>query len=221
MQQVQNVNTREDGQKTDAIRANGNDPASLKNEFMSLMIAQIKNQDPTNPLDASEYLGQLAQFSQVESLEAMRQNQKNQMTMMENLGLVQSASLIGKQAMVPADSFTAAEHVIDGKVYLEHSASAVTVEISDKNGEVVKTLELGSQAAGDVSFQIDPEGLGLPPGEYQLKVQASDGEKALKAQSFLAGEINKVHFVSAKGMMMAELANGLGTVSVLDISEVS
>lgn len=86
MQQVQNVNTREDGQKTDAIRANGNDPASLKNEFMSLMIAQIKNQDPTNPLDASEYLGQLAQFSQVESLEAMRQNQKNQMTMMENLG---------------------------------------------------------------------------------------------------------------------------------------
>ncbi len=76
MQQVQNVNTREDGQKTDAIRANGNDPASLKNEFMSLMIAQIKNQDPTNPLDASEYLGQLAQFSQVESLERCARTRK-------------------------------------------------------------------------------------------------------------------------------------------------
>ncbi|OXS02710.1 flagellar hook capping FlgD N-terminal domain-containing protein [Shewanella algae] len=221
MQQVQNINTREDGQKTDAIRANGNDPVSLKNEFMSLMIAQIKNQDPTNPLDASEYLSQLAQFSQVESLEAMRQSQKNQMTLIENLGMVQSASLLGKQAMVPADSFTASGQAIDGKVYLEHSASTVTVEIISLNGEIVKTLELGSQAAGGVSFQIDPESLGLPSGEYQLKVQASDGENALKAQSFLAGEISKVHFVSDKGMVMAELANGLGTVSVLDISEVS
>lgn len=221
MQQVTSLTTREDGQKADAIRANGNDPDSLKNEFMSLMIAQIKNQDPTNPLDASEYLGQLAQFSQVESLEAMRNNQKNQMTMMENLGLVQSASLIGKQAMVPADSFTAGDQAINGKVFLEHSASSVTIEINDLNGETVQTLELGTQAAGDVDFQINPEGLGLPPGEYQLKVQASDGDKALKAQSFLSGEISKVHFVSAKGMMMAELANGLGTVSVLDISEVS
>nr|WP_307955385.1 flagellar hook capping FlgD N-terminal domain-containing protein [Shewanella putrefaciens] len=62
------------------------------------MIAQIKNQDPTKPLNSAEYISQLAQFSQVESLEGMRKNQSNQMIMMENLGIVQSASLIGKNA---------------------------------------------------------------------------------------------------------------------------
>ncbi|ABV85402.1 flagellar hook capping FlgD N-terminal domain-containing protein [Shewanella pealeana] len=199
----------------------GNDAASIKNEFMTLMIAQIQNQDPTNPIDGTEYVSQLAQFSQVESLEHMRTNQSMQMVMMENLGIVQSAQLVGKNAMVPAADFTLDDKALDGKVYLEDSVESLSIDIVDSSGDVIKTVELGSQEAGDTAFSIDPEALGLPPGEYSLVANTTAGDVSKKADTFIQAEIEKIHFISASGMMMAELGNGLGTISVLEISEVS
>ncbi len=208
-------------QGSNTVTPNANDAASLKNEFMTLMIAQIQNQDPTNPMDANEYVSQLATFSQVESLEHMRQNQTTQMMMMENLGIVQSASLIGKEAMVPATEFELDSEAVDGKIYLEHSVESLDIELVNEQGETVSTITLGSQEQGDIPFTIDPEALGLPKGEYELKVAAKEGEKSIEAKSFLSAPITKIHFISAQGMMMAEMGHGLGTVSVLDISEVS
>lgn len=208
-------------QGNNTVVPNGNDAASLKNEFMTLMIAQIQNQDPTNPMDANEYVSQLATFSQVESLEHMRNNQATQMMMMENLGIVQSASLIGKEAMVPATEFELDGEAVDGKIYLEHSVESLDIELVNEQGETVSTINLGSQEKGDIGFTIDPEALGLPKGEYELKVAAKEGENTVEAKSFLSAPITKIHFISAKGMMMAEMGHGLGTVSVLDISEVS
>ena len=208
-------------QSSDNISANGNDAASLQNEFMTLMIAQLNNQDPTDPLDPNEYVSQLAQFSQVESLENVVQNQSVQMTMMENLGIVQSANLIGKQAMVPANSFALDSSAIEGKAYLKNSAENLTIEVKNDAGEVVKTLDLGSQEAGDIAFTIDPEALGLPKGDYEISAVATNGDDKANADTFLQAEIEKVHFSSAKGTMIAELSNGLEPTSVLNISEVS
>ncbi|MGS0682055.1 flagellar hook assembly protein FlgD [Shewanella sp. 125m-7] len=199
----------------------GNDAASIKNEFMTLMIAQIQNQDPTNPIDGTEYVSQLAQFSQVESLEHMRTNQSMQMVMMENLGIVQSAQLVGKNAMVPASDFTLDDAALDGKVYLEDSVENLSIDIVDNSGDVVKTIELGPQEAGDSTFSIDPTALELPQGEYSLVANTTAGDVTTTADTFIKAEIEKIHFISASGMMMAELGNGLGTISVLEISEVS
>ncbi|MBM7072861.1 flagellar biosynthesis protein FlgD [Shewanella sp. 202IG2-18] len=203
------------------IGLNSNDPSALRNEFMTLMIAQINNQDPTDPLDPNEYVSQLAQFSQVESLENVTKNQATQMTMLENLGIVQSANLIGKQAMVPASSFELNEEAIQGKAYLKSSAENLTVEIKNSQGEVVQTLNLGSQDAGDIAFSIDPQALGLPKGDYQINAIVLNGEDTSAADTFLQAEIERVHFSSAKGTMIAELSNGLESTSVLNISEVS
>ncbi|TKB54580.1 flagellar hook assembly protein FlgD [Ferrimonas aestuarii] len=195
--------------------------SKISNQFMTLMIAQIENQDPTNPMDSNEYVSQLAQMSQVESLELIRENQAMQMTMLENSTIVQSASLIGKQAMVPASELTLADEPITGKVFLESAAEQVSVDIKDENGKVVATVELGAQSKGDIPFEIDPEALGLPPGEYTLAAKASADGDITELSTFLVGEIEKIHFASASGMMLAEMSNGLGTVSVLSISEVA
>lgn len=205
----------------DVMNSPGNDAAAIKNEFMTLMIAQIKNQDPTNPIDGTEYVTQLAQFSQVESLEQMRSNQASQMVQMENLGIVQSAHLVGKNAMVPASEFNLGNQPLDGKVFLANAAEDLSVDLVDEFGEVVHTIALGSQEAGDIAFTIDPEALGLPAGDYSIVANTTNGEETATADTFLKAEIEKIHFVSASGMMMAELGNGLGTLSVLEISEVS
>lgn len=203
------------------VNSPGNDAASIKNEFMTLMIAQIQNQDPTNPVDGTEYVTQLAQFSQVESLEQMRANQSTQMVIMENLGIVQSAQLVGKDAMVPASEFNIEEEPLEGKVFLNNAVEELNIDIVDANGEVVHTLNLGSQEVGDTPFTIDPKALGLPAGEYSIVANTTAGEVTKKADTFVKAEIEKIHFISASGMMMAELGNGLGTISVLEISEVS
>ncbi|WP_299809685.1 flagellar hook capping FlgD N-terminal domain-containing protein [uncultured Shewanella sp.] len=199
----------------------GNDSASIKNEFMTLMIAQIQNQDPTNPVDGTEYVTQLAQFSQVESLEHMRANQSTQMVIMENLGIVQSAQLVGKDAMVPASEFSLEDTPIDGKVYLSSAVEELSIDIVDENGDVVHSLNMGPQEAGDTGFTIDPEALELPAGDYSIVANTTAGEVTETADTFVKAEIEKIHFISASGMMMAELGNGLGTISVLEISEVS
>lgn len=223
-----NVNTTAASSKNDSTATNvmnspGNDAASIKNEFMTLMIAQIQNQDPTNPIDGTEYVTQLAQFSQVESLEQMRLNQSTQMTIMENLGIVQSAQLIGKDAMVPASELTidSDSGAVKGKVYLGNAVEELNIDILDKQGELVKTISLGSQEPGDIAFTIDSEALGLAPGEYKIEAKTTSGKEVLTADTFIQAPIEKIHFISASGMMMAELGHGLGTVSVLEISEVS
>ena len=206
---------------TEVMNSPGNDASSIRNEFLTLMIAQIQNQDPTNPIDGTEYVTQLAQFSQVESLEHMRANQATSMVMMENLAIVQSAQLVGKTAMVPASDLELDTDPVEGKVYLANAVEELSIDILDEHGDVVHTLELGSQEPGDVAFTIDPEALDLPPGEYSIEANMTADDVTETADTFIAATIEKVHFVSASGVMMAELGNGLGTVSVLEISEVS
>ncbi|WP_375335712.1 flagellar hook capping FlgD N-terminal domain-containing protein [Shewanella sp. VB17] len=217
------TNNKSDSTASNVVNAPGNDAASIKNEFMTLMIAQIQNQDPTNPIDSTEYVTQLAQFSQVESLEKMRLSQSTQTTVMENMGIVQSAQLIGKNAMIPASELTIEtdSEVIEGKAYLTNAVEDLSIDIINQQNEVVKTLKLGPQKQGDTTFSINPQALGLAPGQYKIEAKSTLGEEVLTADTFIQAPIEKIHFISASGMMMAELGNGLGTISVLEISEVS
>jgi flagellar basal-body rod modification protein FlgD len=218
---MQVTSTSQATDTTNILQSQSNDAASLKNEFMTLMIAQIKNQDPTNPIESAEYVSQLAQFSQVESLEYMRKNQSSQMVMMENLGIVQSASLIGKSATVPASNLQLDTDTVEGKVFLENAVEDLTIEVINQQGQVVHSLKMGSQANGDIKFSFDPTDAGLPAGKYELKAKATLGESVLIAPTYVTAEILKIHFSSASGMMMAEMGHGLGIVPVLNISEVS
>lgn len=216
-----NANAAVANQGNEPAHVKANSAASLKNEFMTLMIAQVKNQDPTKPMDSAQYVTQLAQFSQVESLEGMRKNQSAQMVAMENLGIVQSASLIGKTATVPASEVELSDQVINGKVFLAHAAEDLTIELVNQQGQVVDTVQLGGQSPGDVSFSVDPAAKGLAQGKYELRVKAQTGDAVNTAPLYVDARIDKIHFSSASGMMMAEMGHGLGVISVLNISEVS
>ncbi|QIZ76788.1 flagellar hook assembly protein FlgD [Ferrimonas lipolytica] len=204
-----------------AISGNGTQD-DLTNQFLVLMLAELEHQDPTDPIDSTEYVTQLAQFSQVESLENIRANQNTQMVLMENASIVQSSSLIGKDAYVPSNQFTVDDNdVMYGKAYLEHATETTSIDVKNDQGEVVKTIQLGPQEEGDLEYRIDPVELGLAHGDYTIEVAAMADDEVTNPQTFLAGEIERIHFISASGVMMAQMNNGLGTVSVLDISEVA
>ena len=148
-------------------------------EFLQLLVAQLENQDPLQPMDNTEFVAQLAQFSNVEQLVAVNEGINILGLQQLSMSNAQAASLIGTKVEVNSDSFTvnASDTEIGAAFSLDGDASEITVQIRDSDGEVVRTLELGSQAEGDVSFEWDirdDNGIKQPTGAYSFDVTATD-----------------------------------------------
>ncbi|WP_428775208.1 flagellar hook assembly protein FlgD [Vibrio sp.] len=201
---------------TPNIQDNMNSASSLQNEFISLMVAQIQNQDPLNPLDGTEYVSQLAQFSQVQSSENMASLMQNSMVLLDNMQVLSTAGLVGQTVYVAGDQFELGEDGVQGgKINLEHGSSQVTLEIKDEFGQVTR-VPLGAHPAGDVDFNINAEELGLKPGKYSLSVQLQEGQSAPNV--LLAGQVEQVRIPPTGGAPMVHIA-GVGSVPFYLISQ--
>lgn len=200
------------------ISSNGldaNDSTSLQNEFISLMVAQIQNQDPLNPLDGTEYVGQLAQFSQVQSMENMSSLMQNSMVLLDNMQVLSTAGLVGQTVYVSGSEFELTDAPQSGKVELDYASSQVNLIIADEFGQTTK-LPLGAHPAGDVDFTIDPEALGLKPGNYTVSVEVQDGQSSPNV--LLAGTVEQVRIPSTGGSAMVNIA-GVGSVPFYQITQ--
>lgn len=151
------------------------DSQEIENQFLALMVAQIQNQDPTKPVDTSEFIQQFAAMSQVKSLENMSKLTQSNLILLDNLQTLTAASLVGQHVKVAVDSIQVEGEVIKGSVELEHAANDVVITLTDSNGQTVE-VKLGAGEAGQLDFTLDPEALGLAPGEYQIEVKTGAGE---------------------------------------------
>lgn len=192
-----------------------NSASSLENEFISLMVAQIQNQDPLNPLDGTEYVGQLAQFSQVQSTENMASVMQNSMVLLDNMQVLSTANLVGKTVYVTGNEVLLGEDVQSGKVELQHSSNQVTLVVKDQFGQTSK-VPLGAHGAGEVDFAIDPKELGLKPGKYTLSVEVQDGQA--KPNVLLAGKVEQVRIPNTGGTALVNVA-GVGNVPFYQITQ--
>ncbi len=192
-----------------------NSSTSLQNEFITLMVAQIQNQDPLNPLDGTEYVSQLAQFSQVQSMENMSTLMQNSMVLQDNLQVLATAGLVGQTVYVSADSLNIDEAIQTGKIELEHASNQVTLVLKDEYGQTTE-IPLGAHAAGDVEFSIDPAEHDLPSGEYTLSVNVQEGQ--VSPNILLAGVVEQVRIPSTGGAPMVNIA-GVGNIPFYQISQ--
>ncbi|WP_318478426.1 flagellar hook assembly protein FlgD [Photobacterium leiognathi] len=194
---------------------NANDANSLKNEFINLMVAQIQNQDPLNPLDGTEYVGQLAQFSQVESTENMAKLMQNSMVLLDNMQVLSTAGLVGQTVYVEGSEVELTDAKQQGRIELEHASSTVSVVLTDQLGNK-KIMPLGPKSKGEVEFTIDPNALGLAKGQYQISV---DVAKDIPQPSvLLAGEVSQVRVPSNGGAALVNV-EGIGRVPFYQISQ--
>ena len=191
---------------------NVSDATQLENNFISLMVAQIQNQDPTKPVDSTEFLNQFSAMSQVKSMENMTSLSKSNLVLMDNLQTLTAAGLVGQQVNVTVDSLDLGTETINGKFMLEHSASAVEIKLTDSNG-VSQSIQLGSKTAGLVSVAINPQELGLAPGTYNVEVISDSGEYPTLEVSGLVSNVR----VSAEGPVL-DVA-GAGAVPFYKITE--
>jgi len=122
-------------------------------DFLTLMITQFKNQDPFEPMDNGQFLGQLAQFSTVNGIESLNSSFAGLSASMANEQALQAANLVGHNVLALTDvGYLADGGSIAGGVELGSAAGNVQIDISNRNGELVQRLNLGEQQAGLVRF---------------------------------------------------------------------
>jgi len=152
-----------------------------KNEFLELLVAQMNNQNPLEPQENGEFIGQLAQFSTVEGVEKLNSSMETILSGYQSSQALQASSLVGRKVIVPADKAVVdTSETFKASLVLPVSSNNVYVNVYDDTGAVVSRVNLGQQEAGNVSFMWDGKdssGNTLPPGTYKFEAQATyDGE---------------------------------------------
>ena len=199
-----------------SVSANDNTAAGMNNLFMQLLGAQIQNQDPLNPTDGTEYVGQLAQLTQVQSMETMSKLMANNAVLMDNLQTLSTGNLVGQKVMVQTDTVkTDGSTTIDGRLTLDHAANTVTVVVKDESGTETK-IDLGKQEKGTVDFNIDPEALGLKEGTYTLSVVTDTEESSVPVE--VGGVVSNVR-IPLDGSATVLNITGIGEVAYNNITQ--
>lgn len=186
----------------------------LKNEFLQMMVAQINNQDPLNPLDGTEYVSQLAQFSMVEGVENLRVLQQKSLTMQDTEQVLQSTALVGKEVMAPASTLKLDQpQDVRGQIYLPSAADGVTLQVYDQYGQKVATRQWSSSGQGALNYELAD----LPAGQYSFEVTSTlDGVQS-KPQNYVAGEVERV-VLPGTGEIQLQV-EGVGAVSLFNVVE--
>jgi flagellar basal-body rod modification protein FlgD len=200
---------------------------SLQDQFLKLLVAQMNNQDPLNPMDNYQLTSQLAQISTVQGVQDLKnvlQTISGQVDVSQSMDAV---SMIGKHVLIPGSTLkmdtdaTGTRITTPIGIDLQGDANKVVVKISDSTGRVVRTMDLGAQDAGILTPSWDGKddtGNAMPDGSYTIAVAATDASNnAVTAEALTYGKVDGVAY-STQGV---RLDLGLaGQVSILDVRKV-
>ena len=193
----------------------------MQNRFLTLLVAQLENQDPLNPLENTELTSQLAQMSTVQGIEQLNTTLSSLVNSLADSQAVQASALIGNTVLVPGSNMTLSEGKAYGGVNLSAPADQVTVSIIDSTGKVVQTQTLGAQEAGNVLFSWDgatSSGTTASDGAYVFKVAATSGTSSVTAEALQLGTVSALTR-TANGSFVLDLGS-LGQFGFNDVQQV-
>jgi flagellar basal-body rod modification protein FlgD len=194
-----------------------------KDAFLQLLVTQLKNQNPLDPQDNSEFVAQLAQFSSLEGITTLNDSVTAISSSYKSSQALQASSLVGRSVVVQTGSaYVDTTKSMTGTAVIPSSVAGATVTITDKDGKAVKTIDLGSQAAGNATFVWDgtnTAGTKVDPGTYTFKASASIDDTATDLVTYLPATVNSVTLSQTGGEMMLNLA-GLGAVALSKVQTI-
>lgn len=216
----------------DAVASAANNPAGIydpgatstsmgKDDFLTLLITQLQNQDPLNPADSTEYTAQLAQFSSLEQLSNVNANLEYMQLYQASINNAQAVSFIGKEIISLGNDI----QVTDGQAEtcrfeLAGEASGVVVNIYDSAGNLVRAIEQGAMDGGRQSVTwdgTDQNGNTVPDGDYTFEVMAVDAaDQKVEALTYSSGLVEGVTFIEGRTYFLV----GNQKVPISDIVEV-
>ena len=174
-------------QTTTTVASNGSSQTGSSDMFMTLLMAQIKNQDPLDPADPSQFVNQLVQMNQMQtSLDMLSQLKSNALLLRELQGLG-LGNQVGGSVLVQTDTVQLDGSELAGRLTLSGAESQVTLQLTGADGKTHE-IDLGAQEAGEVAFSVDPADYGLAAGSYTLAVTtASKTTPTLELSAVIQG----------------------------------
>lgn len=204
------------------------DPKKTGNElgqsdFLKLMLTQIRNQDPINPSDSTQFLTQLAQIGTVNGISDLQSSFDQLSSSLQSSQALQASTMVGRSVLVPGSAFQLnPAQSMRGAVELEAATGDLAVTISDASGQVVKQLHLGAQAAGTVQFAwdgLDAAGHAAAPGAYQVTARAGIDNEVVTQPTLIQAKVESVTLTQSGDGPLLNL-QGLGPVPMNDVKQV-
>jgi flagellar basal-body rod modification protein FlgD len=196
----------------------GKDKTLSQADFLSLLTQQMRNQDPTKPMDSSQMLSQLAQISQVSATQSLQASFDSLSQSLQGNQLLQASSMVGRNVTVPSAAGQLQASGLDGAVNVPPGGNAVLVQITDVDGNVLRTLSLGKPTSGLVAFHWDgkgDDGTALATGTYGLKAQAGNTAVA----TYVNGRVNGVGMTGSDGTYLD--VDGFGGVLLSQVAQIN
>jgi flagellar basal-body rod modification protein FlgD len=207
-----------------ASQKNGQGSSELgKNEFMDLMLAQLKNQNPLEPQDNGEFISQLAQFSSLEEMQKLSSTVNDVVGQFRSTQALQASAMVGKTVMAPSDiGVLGAEGEVKGSIEVPASTGGLRLSIQNQSGELVRQIDLGSSSAGMKSFSWDGQdgnGNALPPGSYKIAAEASYPGGTVQLPTMVSANVDSVS-LGQNGSVTLNLA-GMGSIALSDVKQIN
>lgn len=194
----------------------GADINSDQDRFLKLLVAQLNNQDPMNPLDNAQMTSQIAQINTVTGIQQVNSTLKNMAEQFTALQVLQGANMVGHEVLVQGNTLSIQNGSAGAAIDLTARAESVKIEVLSPGGQVIDTFQLGALDAGRHSFDWDAssyQGTGNP----SFKVTATLGGKAVETSSMTRAKVTSVS--STAGVMQVQL-QGLPDVAYSNIKAI-
>ncbi|MCW5322846.1 flagellar hook assembly protein FlgD [Verminephrobacter aporrectodeae subsp. tuberculatae] len=181
--------------------------AAAQERFLKLLVAQLNNQDPMNPLDNAQMTSQIAQISTVSGIEQLNQTVQGMAAQFGALQFMQGAALVGRSVLSEGSALAVAGKTGKGGFEIAAPATNVQVEVLTPGGRLLERLDLGAQAAGRHSFEWDASRYPNERGALQFRVTATAGANALESTPLSLSQVSAAG-TDADGQLVLTLANG-------------
>ena len=169
----------------------GTSAAEMQERFLKLLVAQMNNQDPMNPMDNAQMTAQMAQINTVSGIQQLNDTVKGLASQFNTLQALQSTSLVGRQVLTEGNTLTLQGNTAKAAVNLAGPADKVTVQVIAPSGQVIDTLELGAQSAGQQPIVWNASTY-THAGNPTFKVSASKGGASVSATPLSVGVVTGV-----------------------------
>lgn len=192
--------------------------ADTQDRFLKLLVAQMNNQDPLNPMDNAQVTSQMAQIQQVTSLSTLDTSIKNLGLQLGQMQAMQSISLVGREVAVPSDKLRVEDGKAAGSYELGGAASNVKLEILGPAGNVIDTQQLGAQGSGRQTFAWNAGTMAAEGADLKYRITATNGTSAVTSTLYTFDKVKSVY--SEDSRLKLDLER-LGPVDYTTVSSVN
>ncbi|WBH15651.1 flagellar hook assembly protein FlgD [Sphingomonas radiodurans] len=190
-------------------------------DFLKLMTAQMKNQDPFDPVDNTQMVAQMAQFSSLAGITEMGSTLKAIADKLGATSMQDAVSYVGRTVLTAGNTaYGRSAGGIAGAIELGAEASNVTVSIADANGQVLHTADLGAQKAGTIGYEWDgkkADGTDAGTGPFTVTINAADGASNVPATGLVWAPVTSVSTTSGSPVLTLP---GIGEVPASAVRQI-